>query len=134
MCQREFVKRSLDIASLKELLPSQAMSAMNILAATLDAYDVDSTRTMPLTAINYVLLHRAFRFLLRSNTWQKDASLYFATVPLPTSVVVVTAGIEENLSRLAARGNIDVTRGLSANRLQVVVESSQEIAKLALRL
>ncbi len=133
--QSEFVKRCLDIASRNEWLPSQAMKAMNILAASLNAYAVNSTRTGPLTAIHdELLLHRAFSFLPRSKTWQEDTSLYFAAVPLPTAAVVVTAGIEENLCRLAARGHTNVTRGLSANRLQVVVERSHEIAKLAVRL
>lgn len=133
--QREFVRRCLGIASLNEWLPSQAMSAMNILVATLNADAVNRARKGPLAAVhNELLLHRAFSFLPRSKTWQEDKSLYFAAVPLPTAAVVVTAGAEENQRRFAARGHTNVTRGLSANRLQEVVERSQEIAKLAVRL
>lgn len=133
--RRDLVKTCLEIAVRNEWLPSQAMSAMNILAATLNADAVNRARTGPVAAVHdELLLHRAFSFLPRSKTWQEDTSLFFAAVPLPTAAVVVTAGIEENLRRLAVRGHTNVTQGLSANRLQEVVERSQEIAKLAVRL
>lgn len=133
--QREFVKICLDIAARNDWLPSQAMSAMNILAATMGADAVTRSRTASVSVVHdELLLHRAFSFLPRSTRWQEDAALYFAAVPLPTAAVVVSAGAEENLRRLWARGHTNVTRGLSAKGLQEVVERSQEIAKLAVQL
>lgn len=133
--QREFVKICFDIAVRNDWLPSQAISAMNILSATMNVDAVTRSRTGSATVVHdELLLHRAFSFLPRSKTWQEDTALYFAAVPLPSAAVVVSAGAEENFRRLAQRGHTNVTRGLSTKGLYEVVERSQAISKLAAQL
>ena len=130
--KRDFVKTCLEIAARNDWLPSQAMSAMNILTTSLTADALNRTRSGTAAIVHdELLLHRAFSFLPRSKTWQEDADRYFSTVPLPSAAVVVTAGAEENIRRLSARGHTNITYGLSEQGLQEVVERSQEIAKLA---
>lgn len=84
LVQFKFVKLFLDIAVRNDLLPSQAMTAMNI----------------------------------------------FAAMPLPTAAVVVTAGAEANLLRLANCGHTNITHARLAPVLRELVENKPEIAKL----
>lgn len=130
--QHEFVRLCFEIALRNNWAPSQALSAINILRASMHADVVHRMRVDGVPLVHdELLLHRAFSFLPRSSSWKEDTGLFFEQVPLPTAAVVVRAGTEENLLRLHGRGFTNVTRGLSEQGLKEVVERSQAIATLA---
>ena len=127
--KREFVRLCLEIAGRNDWLPSQALSAINILRASCHADALHRAQPGEVHLVHdELLLHRAFSFLPRSASWEADAVRYFQSVPLPTAAVVVSAEADENLRRLAGRGHNNVTRGLSERGLSEVVDRSQAIA------
>lgn len=127
--KREFVRLCFEIAGRNDWLSSQALSAMNILRASCHADALHRAQQGEGHLVHdELLLHRAFSLLPRSASWEADAVRYFQSVPLPTAAVVVSAGADENLRRLAGRGHNNVTRGLPERGLREVVERSQAIA------